>query len=74
MGRLVALGEKRPYMDSMVGKDFEAGLASLKALTERQAGLDPETALVVGNPHGDGVQHRGAHLGIRAPAARANVE
>jgi len=34
MGRLVALGEKRPYMDSMVGKDFEAGLANLMAVAE----------------------------------------
>jgi hypothetical protein len=61
-------------MDRMVGKDFEAGLASLKALTERQAGLSPETAVAIGDPQGEGVQHRGAHLGIGAAAARRQVE
>jgi uncharacterized protein YndB with AHSA1/START domain len=61
-------------MDRMVGKDFEAGLASLKAITERRAGLAPETALASGNPQGDGVQHRSANLGIRAAAARPYVE
>lgn len=61
-------------MDRMVGADFEAGLASLKALSEKQAGLDPETTLAAGNPQGDGVEHRGAHLGIGAAAARPHVE
>ena len=61
-------------MDDMVGKDFEAGLASLKALTERRAGLQPDTALASGDPQGDGVEHRGANLGIRAAAARPHVE
>ena len=61
-------------MDDMVGKDFEAGLASLKALTERRAALQPDTALASGDPQGDGVEHRGANLGIRAAAARPHVE
>ena len=61
-------------MDSMVGKDFEAGLASLKALSERQAGSTPGTTHAAGNPPADRVQHRGAHLGIGAAAARPHVE
>jgi hypothetical protein len=61
-------------MDRMVGSDFEAGLASLKALGEGHAGLGAETTLAIGDPPGDGVQHRGAHLGIGAAAARPDVE
>jgi hypothetical protein len=61
-------------MDRMVGKDFEAGLAALKAITARQAGLDPGTVVAIGNPPGDGIEHRGAHLGIGAAAARPHVE
>ena len=61
-------------VDRMVGRDFEAGLATLKAITERQAGLDPQTAVAIGDPPGDGVQHRGAQLGVGAAAARPRVE
>jgi carbon monoxide dehydrogenase subunit G len=61
-------------VDRMVGKDFEAGLATLKAISERQAGLAPQTAVAAGDPQGDGVQHRGAQLGVGASAARPRVE
>jgi len=61
-------------MDAMVGRDFEAGLASLKALSERRAGLAPETTRAVGDPPGDRVQHRRLHLGIGPAAARPHVE
>lgn len=61
-------------VDRMVGKDFEAGLATLKAISERKSGLVPQTAVAIGDPQVDGVEHRGAQLGVGAAAARPRVE
>lgn len=61
-------------VDGMVGKDFEAGLASLKAISERRAQAVSGAALAAGDPVGDGVEHRDAHLGVPAAATRLHVE